>query len=449
MKTNEQFLEELKIKNKHYDDIEVIGKYAGINNSIKCKYKTNGYIWFPKACNLLRGHLNMGKELILYKYNINDIIEISSGKIEILEQNTNDKLDKIYKYKCLECGYIGCKKENDIINKIGCRLCDGKYLCVGYNDINTTNSKLTEWMLDKNDSYLYTQWSSKRIDWICPYCGNIIYDKRIDAINKNGLSCDLCGHKGNSFPERFINNILYKLDLKIKTQKTFEWNKRKRYDIYIKNYNMIIEIMGNQHYEESTMTKKNLKEEQENDQLKYDLAMQNGIDKYIVIDARQSDFEYIKKSIINSELNNLFDLSGIDWDKCYENAQKNIIKEAWDLWNNNKSVKEISVILDKARSTIVGYLKIGTKIGKCNYDAFEQKSLNGKNNGLKVVCLNTKEIFESMSFAERELGIKKISECCNKKRKSAGKNINTGEELIWELYDKIKHKDFISYKKKR
>ena len=44
---------------------------------------------------------------------------------------------------------------------------------------------------------------------------------------------------------------------------------------------------------------KNLKQEQLNDKYKYDYAIQNGIKNYIVIDARKSDFEFIRNSIIN------------------------------------------------------------------------------------------------------------------------------------------------------
>ena len=52
-----------------------------------------------------------------YLYEVGQILEFKQGRIEIIEQirlkhsKNSDYLDKGYRYKCLECGYIREKKK--------------------------------------------------------------------------------------------------------------------------------------------------------------------------------------------------------------------------------------------------------------------------------------------------------------------------------------------------
>ena len=62
----------------------------------------------------------------------------------------------------------------------------------------------------------------------------------------------------------------------------------------------------------------------------------------------------------------------------------------------------------------------------------------GKKHNKKVKCVTTNEIFNSIKEAREYFNIKSmssISECCNKKRKSAGKHPITKEKLEWEYYE--------------
>lgn len=58
-----------------------------------------------------------------------------------------------------------------------------------------------------------------------------------------------------------------------------------------------------------------------------------------------------------------------------------------------------------------------------------------KKNRKKVICLNTKEIFDSNTEASKKYSIDSynILKCCKGKLKSAGK-IN-GEKAIWMFYE--------------
>lgn len=56
-----------------------------------------------------------------------------------------------------------------------------------------------------------------------------------------------------------------------------------------------------------------------------------------------------------------------------------------------------------------------------------------------VICITTGIIYQSISEASKETGISKqsISQCCNGIYKSAGKDIITGERLVWEFINPL------------
>ena len=83
--------------------------------------------------------------------------------------------------------------------------------------------------------------------------------------------------------------------------------------------------------------------EGKNDELKYNLALRNGINpqNYISIDCSFSEKEFISKNILNSRLNEIFDLSNINWNKCDELGFKNIVKQFCEMFNNGMNTDDI------------------------------------------------------------------------------------------------------------
>lgn len=277
---------------------------------------------------------------------------------------------------------------------------------------------------------------------------NHIYDIREVHIS----SCPLCSDRV-SYPEKFIHSLLDQLNVTYEVEKKFDWAGWKRYDVYIPDINTIIEIHGLIHYESSNLTISsdknkniynvdNLKVRQQNDIYKYELAIKNNINKYIVIDARESNINYIKLSVLNSELNNLYNLSNINWLQCHEYATKSIVKEISDLWNDNKTKEEISIILNIPLSSIIPNLRIANELDYCIYDKHINMSKSNKDNTKNykpVRCINTGEIFESQSAATKAYNLYKsgINECCRGKILSAGKHPITKEPLRWEYYQDL------------
>ena len=129
---------------------------------------------------------------------------------------------------------------------------------------------------------------------------------------------------------------------------------------------MIIEMNGIQHYEECNLTKRTLREEQENDDYKKQLALKNGIERYIIIDCRYITLEWLKENTIE-QLKSIFDLNNILWTNLWENCQSSLVVRVWELWNKGYPTKEISNMLDIGKTTVARYLHKGNEIGRCKF----------------------------------------------------------------------------------
>ena len=383
----------------------------------------------------------LGKHSINFKVNIGDEFIDSKRHIIITDREYRKHKqghdEKWYKYKCDKCGWHeGWIRESCLLSGKGCSCCAGLTVVEDINSIWATDRWMCSLGLSEKDAKTHTKCSCDKVFVICPKCGKQ-KEMRVATLYKYGLGCT-CGD-GFSYPERFMMNVLEQLNIEYifqLTKTTFDWCEDKRYDFYIPSLNTIIETHGMQHYEDCWGKAKDV---QENDRIKYELALQNGIKDgdYVVIDCRYSDAEWIKNSILNSKLNELFDLSEIDWIECGKKAQKNLVKEVCDYWNNNRqewgTTKTLAEVFGLSRDTIVDYLKKGAGLGWCEYDAKEEMiktgRLNGKSTGKRVAMydLNRNFIMEEYSTRElarrafKEMGIKlgqgNISEVCNGKRK--------------------------------
>lgn len=349
---------------------------------------------------------------------------------------------KWYRYKCNKCGWNeGWIKESNLIGskKCGCSCCRGLTPILGINTIWDTDRWMVDLGVSEEDAKKYTRSSNKKIKVKCPNCGRGKNTKFNRLYVDKSIGC-VCGD-GFSYNEKFIYCLLKQLDVNFimeLSKSTFEWCKNYRYDFYLSDYSCIIETHGMQHYEVngfSTVNGRELKEEQKNDDVKKHLAIKNNIKSYIVIDCRYSKFEYVKNSIINSELNKLFDLSKIDWKKCEEFALKNIVKEVCNYWNNKEEWEttiNIAEIFKLNQCTIRRYLNKGSKLGWCNYDGTKEflRNVNKNTNlnkkpvmvfkdGELIITFNSLKDVEK--FSEPILGVKLCSDyvslVCKGKRK--------------------------------
>lgn len=325
----------------------------------------------------------VNKRIVGFLYNVGDNIKTDHIDITILEKYYN-KNYKYYKFKCNICGWEdGRIDESHIKSRKKCGCCSNQVVVEGINDIPTTDSWMIKFFQGGYDeAKQYTKGSGKKINPICSDCGKIKPNKiKISTISENmsiGCSCS----DRRSYPEKFVTELLKQLNIEFETEKRFEWANNKKYDFYIPEYNMIIEVHGGQHYEKSSRGR-TLEEEQYNDKYKKCLALNNNIDSYIVIDARKSNLEWIKNSIIKSKLSSIFNLSNVNWSKCSEMGTTNLIKVASDIKRNNPEMTttQIGKIIGRSTESVSKYLKVGTEMGWCDYIPKNDSKLVGSKNG--------------------------------------------------------------------
>ncbi|HGD0580667.1 TPA: hypothetical protein ACH354_002330 [Clostridium perfringens] len=435
-KTHEEFVQE--VREKYGDEYVLLDVYTGANIKIKVRHNKCGYEWMVRPSSLLRGKgcpICGGTIKKTHDRFVKEIYNKYGNEYKILGEYTNNKTKIKVKHNSSKCNYHEYDiKPYNLLGGQGCPVCSGREAKLGINTIWDTDRWMVDLGVSEEDAKRHTCCSNKKITVKCPDCGREKEMKVIDIYYNKSIGC-VC-RDGKSYPEKFVLNLLEQLDVDFEIEYSPNWIKPKRYDFYIPELNCIIEAHGKQHYDGGFKVRggRTLREEQENDKYKKEIALKNGIKHYIELDCRESNMDYIKNSIINSELNDLFDLSNINWVSCAEFANKNIVKEVCDYWNNKREDETTGDLRERFklnRKTIRNYLERGTKLGWCSYDikeeSFKSKSKSGKNNGKKVEIFKNGQslgVFPSCSELERKskklLGVKllvsAISEVCTDKK---------------------------------
>lgn len=262
----------------------------------------------------------------------------------------------------------------------------------------------------------------------CLDCG-YKYETREDKMS----TCHICG-KRTSYSERFIFSILKQANISFVPQKEFTWFPNRWYDIYLPDYNVIIEIHGEQHYKPVKLNKNESAQEnfiktRDSDKIKYNKALKNNL-KYYIINASVSKNLYIE----SLKTLDFIDFSNISEIKCEEFANyKSIIKEC-ELWNKKLSIETICSELNESKQIVQSKLRLGDKYGICIYDKHINMSKPTANK--KVKCITTDEIFDSIKQATNFYNLSKtgISDCLSGKCLSCGRHPITEEKLKWEYY---------------
>lgn len=324
-----------------------------------------------------------------FKYSIGYTYSNEDLNFTIIDRKyrTRQKLDKRYNHfyssktkhyqiECNKCGHKTWRIEYLIESKHTCPVCgkSKKIVVAGINDISTTDPWMVKYFINGlSEAQKYSYGNKKRIDMICPDCNAIHKSKSIYAVwlNKH-LTCHC--QDSISYPNKFLYSMFTQLGVNFETEKKFDWSGRKLYDDYVQlndGITLICENHGGWHYIENQYEgSRNLQEEINNDKIKKELAFTNGINYYITLDCRYSNKEWIKTSIINSELNNLFDLSTIDFNACNEFATKSFVKYVCEFYESHKNMQliEISKSLKICKSTLRQYLLRGNELGYCIYN---------------------------------------------------------------------------------
>lgn len=390
-----------------------------------------------------------------FKYKINEEI---NGLIIIKRDRIRDSKGEVYKsyqYICKKCGFDSSKEhykngelqkelwitESRLKRGSGCACCNSRVVVDNINSIWKNNKYMIyRFGISEYDAKRYNYCSNKNINILCPNCGNIMNKRMCDIYINDSIGC-VCGD-GFRYPEKLMANILKQLKIEYKTQYSPNWeglkregvNRKRAYDFYLPKHNIIIETHGIQHYERGfkNLGGRSLEEEQQNDKEKEKISFDNGIDRYIIIDCRNSEVEFIKRNILKSELNNIFDLSNIDWAKAdlFATKSRKIEICKYRKLNPDSTTNTISEIFGVSIDTVRNYLKWGNLNNMCEYDSKKESkkrsSKSGKLRGKRVEIFKdgvSLGVFESCSELERQseklFGVKllnsNISAVCNEK----------------------------------
>ena len=291
---------------------------------------------------------------------------------------------------------------------------------IGYNDVATTHSEYIKYFFNKDEAYRVSRWSEKKVEIVCPDCGHVILKRVCDLISYP-FNCKRCGDK-STYPNKYMYEFLSQLsniyNFNIYPEHVFSWSKnltvdgiyRRIYDflLTIDQQEIIVEVHGGQHFDGSFCKyygARSLDDELKNDIYKRDLAISNGISEnhYIVVDARKSRSDWIKDSILHSNIKQIFPFEekDIDWQKCNAIACKSLVKTVSDIWNSG--IKNTSLIgnkIGKTIPTVIEYLKKAYDLGWCDYTSKYVKRYERK----PLLCIDNNIAFESAEVCE-EYGV--------------------------------------------
>ena len=281
--------------------------------------------------------------------------------------------------------------------------------------------------------------------FICPDCGHKHYDK-IRNVTKNGFRCKCCGYM-SYYPNQFLYNILDLLNIPF----TPEYHIQPylyRYDAFftLNNVNYLVEMDGAYGHGCGDTLSKTVEEQIQIDNEKDIIAFKNGyhlirIDcKYKIVKKR---FEYIKRSICDSELFTILNITDDVFNEANRIASVPKLKRVLDLWNLGiRSYDTYRQTLHKDRHTITNMLRLCSEIGliPLSYQDIlkEMRIASNKklaiSKGARVMCNETGEIYYSIAEAMRQTGITSIQSYFSQNRKYAGQ-LPDGTKLTWSKLD--------------
>lgn len=402
----------------------------------------------------------MGRK-IAKEYDVGDTIQNDKVDVVIIDKEIRYIKEK-YNYKgqkykdtprlfyychCNKCNNDYWKRKADV-EVHGCPICSKSTFVVvqGYNDLATLHPDLIQYFISKGDAYTHSVMSNKDVELHCPICG---FEKSmpVSRLVRQGFGCPFCSD-GTSYPEKFFISFLKQLNVSYVYQlskKKLEWCDKYKYDFYLTDYNLIVEVHGGQHYEDTSWCDYRI--QKDNDEKKKQLALKQGVN-YIVIDARNSDKDFLMNSILNSNLNQLFSLQNIDWNKCDRVALSSYVKQACNLWNNGYTTGEIAEYIGVTVPAIQDYLKKGSAVNLCDYtpDEGRKRALADTYKKMrKRVAVYKNGVFIKEFNSIRELenqSLKCFGRCFSEKRVSeACRGIRNPYEKYGYTFEKISEED--------
>lgn len=183
------------------------------------------------------------------------------------------------RFRCKLCNQINDFRWGDRKN-LNCSCCSGSR--------QNCNQESYQYLLDEKYDHQFTiqkftSMSNKvLLKCKCGFCFTIL---PCSTIRQRGIRCPKC-ESTRSRAELYIEKYLQKHEIEYEAEKHWEWmDSRTRYDFYLPSLNLIIEFHGSQHYYFTPyfhQTEEGFKKAQQRDKKKIDLALQHGLNYFII-----------------------------------------------------------------------------------------------------------------------------------------------------------------------
>lgn len=259
-KSHSKFVEDLKSINQ---DIEIIGKYINMDTKVQVRCLIDGYVWRADPRKLYRGckcavcsNRKVVQGINDVKTTRPDLVQYFKNKDETTKYTSGS--EKIINVVCPECGY-----EDKI--RIG-NLSRFGFACNGCYEKKYGRKRVPHgyWNKDTMTEYLNENYVGYKLLDIQETSLNGCLKVFIKCPNDNhhpywaywtniisGCTCSLCYLEDSmSRGEHMAESILKTHNINFSPQKRFDDCRDKYtlpFDFYLPDYNLIIEIMGEQH----------------------------------------------------------------------------------------------------------------------------------------------------------------------------------------------------------
>ena len=243
IKTKEEFLKELK-KRFPNNEIEIL-EYTGASKPISYKCLKCGRIYTKNRAN----HLYENKTLCQKCFSArtsnirNKFINIINKRKDLIVLSNIGSTSQKVELKCLKCNRNFEVEMSNFVQSSNhsCPFC-------GKNGSPVDEIEFKKRMKEYNkENYEIVKYKNFTTSVILLHkdCGKIF--SQLPANFLKGRGCPRC-YKKISKGEQKIINFLSKNNIAFEFQKTFPDLKRKSYDFYLLNYNILIEYQGEQHF---------------------------------------------------------------------------------------------------------------------------------------------------------------------------------------------------------
>lgn len=199
--TEEEFMTRVYENNQDVrnGDIEIIGKYNGLEQKIEYLCHRCNTIQNPIAASLACGHGCKKCKVLQLPQTQGKSNQAFQDELQRKRENGQDIYsDDRYINNHTDMWFY-CSKGHEWLTKpalisrgTGCPYCSNRKILIGYNDIATTSPDIFQFLANPEDGYKYTRWSNKRTDFRCTLCGHVQNRKLLQLLIE-GLNVNVVG----------------------------------------------------------------------------------------------------------------------------------------------------------------------------------------------------------------------------------------------------------------